>query len=805
MKNDFRARGAGIAFGVSALLLGSVAGASAANLYIAPDGSDLTGSGTIDNPYETIIKAQEMASSGDTVYLRGGTYTLDTADITYTYSAWKSVNRITKNGISYVAYADETPVFDFSGVRPDGYRVTAFLVEADNCVFKGFEVVGVQVTIAYGEASNTQSECFRIDGGNGNRFERLSMHDGMGIGWYLTDGANNLVLNCDAYNNKGLDALSDENIDGFGCHPRHTTGTGNRIVGCRAWYNADDGYDLINAQAAVSISNCWAMYNGYDYEATSSGIGNGNGFKAGGYGVGGASYPTPVPRHSVSYCVSVGNRASGFYANHHTGGLDWIGNTAIHNISANFNMLCSTNNSSYDGDVAGFDQYMKNNLSYLGTLVNMGSAEANEVSYNSWTLSVSVSSADFESLTESQLVQARASDGSLPEVDYGHLAEGSDLIDAGLDLGVAFAGDAPDLGAFESGVIEVTNPPVQSTTVELSAVADTALRYNGGANGDQSRNYGTETTLYLRQLDGAPRDYFVYVRFDLSSITAPITDATFEITQSSGDTLSGDNFRVLGLDAVSGNTSQSWGETVLSCNALGAEFDDSIYPSSTAGESPFDASRVTDFEAGGAGVSETIVGSFAMLSGSALTEWLETRRNDGGLATLIIDYPTHGNTSDGNLYYYSREAASDQPKLTLTYGTTATTGYTAWIEAFPNVGVQTNGLDDADGDGVNNLGEYGLGGDPSLAADSGAEPFYVLSSENGGLFYVYPQREDATDLVYTLERATDLVAADWTNAFYEVTGTGVWSSVSGFLAVTNRLPFTDDSAQFLRLSVQLAN
>ena len=73
------------------------------------------------------------------------------------------------------------------------------------------------------------------------------MHDGMGNGWYLTSGASNLVLNCDAYNNRGLDSGSLGNTDGFGCHPNTTSGKGNILRGCRAWFNSDDGYDCINA------------------------------------------------------------------------------------------------------------------------------------------------------------------------------------------------------------------------------------------------------------------------------------------------------------------------------------------------------------------------------------------------------------------------------------------------------------------------------------------------------------------------------------------------------------------------------
>jgi len=38
----------------------------------------------------------------------------------------------------------------------------------------------------------------------------------------------------------------------------------------------------------------------------------------------------------------------------------------------------------------------------------------------------------------------------LPEIEFMHLANGSDLINAGIDLGFPFLGSAPDLGAFET-------------------------------------------------------------------------------------------------------------------------------------------------------------------------------------------------------------------------------------------------------------------------------------------------------------------------------------------------------------------
>ena len=498
---------------------------TAAEHFIAPTGSDASGDGSIANPYETITKAQSEASSGDTVYLRGGTYYLETSDVTYSFSAWDSVNHITKNGISYIAYQGEIPIFDFSAVQPVGRRVTAFLVEADNCVFEGFEVVGVQVTIAAGEANNTQSECFRIVGGNNNRFERLSMHDGMGIGWYLTSGGGNLVINCDAYNNKGLDGLSHGNIDGFGAHTNRTTDTGNTFIGCRAWFNSDDGFDLINNDAAVVISNCWAMYNGYDHESTSSKIGDSTGFKAGGYGVGGGFYPTPVPRNRVLYCLAVEN-SRGFYANHHTGGLDWIGNTAISN-GTNYNMLNNLD-ATAGNDVPGFDHYMKNNLGYGGGPEVSDLGNSNDVTDNYWTLPVTVTADDFKSLSYAQLTQPRQADGSLPEVDYAHLVTGSDLIDAGTTtlVGVIpyYSGSAPDLGAFEySAPLEFWNQWLNNYLVGMGSdinLQDDAdgdrlvnlAEYAFGGDPSDSNDQGN-TPIQSQVTDGGT-NYIEYVYFE---------------------------------------------------------------------------------------------------------------------------------------------------------------------------------------------------------------------------------------------------------------------------------------------------
>ena len=429
-------------------LLLETASTFAAIWYVAPSGSggSDTNSGTYGSPFLTITKAQSAASSGDTVYLRGGTYTnLDNSSITATNSPWCIVNNITKSGISYLAYPGEDPVFNFTNVKPSGYRVTAFLVNASDCVFQGFEVVGVQVTI---QTNHTQSECFRITGGNHNTFERLSMHDGMANGWYLTGGSNNLVVNCDAYNNAGLDSGSLGNTDGFGCHPSNG-GKGNVFRGCRAWFNSDDGYDCINAADSVTFDHCWSFFNGYYTNFTSTG-GDANGFKVGGCGCSSNVPPAVVPAHTVTFCVSARNRSHGFYANHQTGqAANWYNNTSYNNVGADFDMLEAINTTN-NCSVAGTREVMHNNLAYLGTLTADLNETGDMVSYNSWTLPVTVSAADFVSADVNQLTLPRKADGSLPDITFMHLVSGSDLIDAGTDVGFAFNGSAPDLGAFES-------------------------------------------------------------------------------------------------------------------------------------------------------------------------------------------------------------------------------------------------------------------------------------------------------------------------------------------------------------------
>jgi hypothetical protein len=72
------------------------------------------------------------------------------------------------------------------------------------------------------------------------------------------------------------------------------------------------------------------------------------------------------------------------------------------------------------------------------------------------------------------MASARNADGSLPVLPFVRLAATSDLIDKGTNVGLPFAGAAPDLGCFETGLVY---DPSDSGTSSVAASS-------GGATGD---------------------------------------------------------------------------------------------------------------------------------------------------------------------------------------------------------------------------------------------------------------------------------------------------------------------------------
>lgn len=420
---------------------------TARTFFVAVDGNDRN-PGTKSQPFAGIMRAHESVLPGDTVFVRGGKYVMNESQIARIQRIWVYVHDLHKSGepdkrIHYFAYPGEKPVFDFSNIKPANKRIMAFNVTGSWLHFRGLAVTGVQVTIL----THTQSECFHNEGSH-NIYEQLSMHDGQAIGFYLNKGSHNLVLNCDAWNNADYTSEGGRggNVDGFGFHGG-TGDLGNVIRGCRAWFNSDDGYDLIRSAETVVIENCWAFYNGYSAEFES--LGDGNGFKAGGWGLKkDKRVPDSIAGHIIRFCVAVGNKANGFYSNHHPVGSIWINNTAYRN-GTNFNML--NRNADFTASVSGFGHKLINNLSLKARTYDTQHIDPkqNELITNGFIEWVKVSERDFKSLDESLLMAPRQPDGSLPQNDFLRLRKNSKLINKGTEARFPYKGKAPDLGAFE--------------------------------------------------------------------------------------------------------------------------------------------------------------------------------------------------------------------------------------------------------------------------------------------------------------------------------------------------------------------
>ena len=158
-------------------------------------------------------------------------------------------------------------------------------------------------------------------------------------------------------------------------------------------------------------------------------------------------------------------------------------------------------------------------------------------------------------------------------------------------------------------------------------------------------------------------------------------------------------------------------------------------------------------------------------------------------------------TSFGHVWQVG-ENVSDQFILSYDAGSDRTTirafvpGYDQWATTWGgiDIGAKTN---DHDGDLLDNLTEYGLGGDPTNQLDVGHVP--TFENDGGAMAYVHAQRTDDPSLIYYLETTDDLIDGIWTNGGYSVTGTN--SPAGDFEFATNAIPTTADQT-FLRLIVE---
>lgn len=384
-----------------------------AEIEITISGFNSNVNGIIVNTSEELLTAISSVNSGENIYIKSGTYVFSS-----TIKLIKDGN--SSNLINLLPHPDNAtrPKFDFSSMSENSSN-RGIAVEGDYWYVKGIDV--------FRAGDNGM-----FIKGNNNLIEYCTFSENKDTGLQIGNGAsNNTVLNCDSFYNADS---SLENADGFAC--KLDAGDGNKFIGCRAWQNLDDGWDGYmrgNDNITTTYLNCWAFNNGYLKDGT-KGAGDGNGFKTGGS-------DDKLLKHNAIYknCIAAGNIYDGFDHNSNRGNIEMYNCAAYKNgRNINFsnsniaNSLTIKNTVSFDGDSGD---------SYKATTLN--------IINNGWQNGITTNASDFVSTDLNLLSTDRDADGSLPNIDFLKLISTSDLIDAGVDVGLSFTGNAPDLGVFE--------------------------------------------------------------------------------------------------------------------------------------------------------------------------------------------------------------------------------------------------------------------------------------------------------------------------------------------------------------------
>ncbi len=405
--------------------------------YVSPSGSDRTGDGTINYPWFTLNHAWEYVSPGDTIYMRGGTYTYSSRQ----YLSGKSGSSGKMIKIWAYPYDSQKPTITRGSNYPTGcYDAVGIFFIGDYVHFKGLEIKG----FAQPSGNGCVVSGLRSEDSSYNIFEQLDIHHG-GHGMKLNgDSTGNLILNSDFHHNQDPYTEDDKygNADGLEVGDSIPAGTTNTVSGCRFWWNTDDGIDLNDNEGNVIVNNSWAWYNGFIPDTFTKG-GDGNGFKLGLSAIGASDWRNTVKK-TVTNSLAFDNLAWGFNEN------EAKQNMEIYNCVAYHNGISGSWSGGFHLNVPNTPYYIKNNIAYKNVPDDIDLGVLTNVKSNSWNLGVTVSDSDFLSLDISLVDNSREQDGSLPDIDFLKLRSDSDLIDKGTNVGLPYSGNYPDLGAFEA-------------------------------------------------------------------------------------------------------------------------------------------------------------------------------------------------------------------------------------------------------------------------------------------------------------------------------------------------------------------
>lgn len=427
------------------------------DLYVATKGSD-SNDGSKSSPLASLQTAIDKASAGTTIFVMPGTYMLT-----------KRVN-LTKSGqagkpITIQAYNWGEVVFDFSE-QPWGNN------SAQYC---GFYLAGNYwhlqgLTIAYAGDNAIKVE------GSYNYIGRCITHHNLDTGIQLGFGhdtknptglmcAYNTIENCDSYLNYDYHGKGG-NADGFACKMHN--GKVNAFIGCRAWNNSDDAWDLFETDYSVYIENCWAWNSGEDKNFTTDPVftsdafvnaknkniaslggksiakvttcaGNGNGIKLGGNGTGGNSKGVHYVNNCVCFeCDDAGDSVKGFDQNNHSDG-NYVSHCVAWDNCKNYMFEDGGSKNSFICNVS-----FQTDGCRKGNALRPGECSAGSIMTNNNFTSdgkdliiasnMLPTADDFITIAESDALAPRQADGSLPDNGFAKFKSSSKFASYGFGL-----------------------------------------------------------------------------------------------------------------------------------------------------------------------------------------------------------------------------------------------------------------------------------------------------------------------------------------------------------------------------------
>ncbi len=460
------------------LLLGVSLITSAKNYYVAPTGGNDNNPGTETQPWATWQKAFNTAVAGDTVYFRGGTWkpSVTSADVA---SVSNRIGTYDKP-ICFFNYENETPILDCSNSISSSYTIVGLNIYNSTYVkFRG-------LIIRNRKQSNSSRWVAGIALGSTNSdgnvyFENVISTGHGGAGFFLGGYDTLSLINCDSYNNcDSLDSGGGHiggRADGYTISSQGASDAVYKytyIYQCRAWFNSDDGFD-VSTQKQLHIYNCWSFNNGrLD--------GDGTGIKVAGSDVN--DYTQRIVRNNV---IAFNSKAGFAEVNLDVNPIMSIYNNTVYKCNQGFFSAPGAwdgtggdvrfyNNLVYDNASATYDQTQLYAQWYkypsYTTQLNNTWIPASSQPYWIYNPLVKVTDYDFISTDSTGISTPRQANGSLPDNNcYNYflkLATGSDLIDAGTDVGLPYFGTSPDIGYSEyfSGPIIIPGPEYVKSMIE---------------------------------------------------------------------------------------------------------------------------------------------------------------------------------------------------------------------------------------------------------------------------------------------------------------------------------------------------